>query len=259
MWKTQITNINNNKMYIYGYDLLELMQDCSFADVVLIMATGHMPKLHQKKLMEAILISCCDQGVYPPSTNATRFVASCGVPLQASVAAGILGFGEYHGGAIEACAKLLQQTVQDSLDNSVETTAYRVVAEYKDRNRRIPGFGHAYFDSDPRSKKLLEIADSCISPHPHIDLLRAIENVFSSQRERPLAANINGAIGAAISDLGIDWRMGRGIFIVSRAIGLVCHALEEVKGGTKYKKIGAKDIDYQGPPPRDIPLRIEPS
>lgn len=259
MWKTRITKLEGGKIYVRGYELTELMRNCSFADVVLLMTTGRMPSLHEKKVMEAILVSCCDQGPYPPSTNATRFVASCGVPLQTAVAAGILAFGDYHGGAIENIAELLQEKVASLGGRSTEEMASEIVREHKERKERIPGFGHAYFEIDPRCKTLLEVAETSISPHPHIDLLVALEGKLSSGGERRLAANINGAIGAAISDLGIDWRMGRGIFIISRSIGLVTHAVEEVELGTKYKKIDPETVAYDGPENREIPLRLEPS
>lgn len=259
MWKTSITNLKGGEIHIRGYELTDLMRNCSFADIVLLMITGKIPELNERRLMEAILVSCCDQGAYPPSTNVTRFVASCGVPLQASVAAGMLAFGDYHGGAIENCAKLLQEKVQLVGDGGLKKLASQIARDFKERGERIPGFGHAYFETDPRSKSLLKIADDCISSHPHIDLLLAIEAELSLGKDKPLAANINGAIAAAISDLGIDWHVGRGIFIISRSIGLIVHAVEEIKMGTKYKKIDPKDVEYVGPEKRDVPLRLESS
>jgi citrate synthase len=92
-----------------------------------------------------------------------------------------------------------------------------------------------------------------------IDLLLTVEAELTSNKDKPLAANINGAIGAAISDLGIDWRMGRGIFIISRSIGLVAHAAEEVRMGSKYKKIDPEEVEYVGPEKHDMPIRLEPS
>lgn len=258
MWKTGITKLEDGKIYVQGYELTELIRHCSFADVVLLVATGEMPSLREKKLMEAILVSCCDQGPYPPSTNAARFVASCGVPLQAAVAAGVLAFGDHHGGAIENSAKLLQEKAASLGERSLEDLASEIVREHKERKERIPGFGHAYFEIDPRCKALLEIAENSLSPHPHIDLLSALEKELLSGGDKRLAANINGAIAAAISDLHIDWRMGRGIFIISRSIGLVAHAVEEIKFGQKYKKIDPEAVEYEGPENREIPLRREP-
>jgi citrate synthase len=171
----------------------------------------------------------------------------------------MLAFGDYHGGAIENCAKLLQEKVPLVGGRPLEDVASEIIRDHEQRKERIPGFGHAYFEIDPRCKTLLEIAENSISPHQHIDLLLAIETELSHGKNKPLAANINGAIGAAISDLGIDWRMGRGIFIISRSIGLVAHAVEEVKMGSKYKKIDPEEVEYVGPEKREMSLRLESS
>ena len=259
MWKTKITKLEGGQIYVKGYAITDLMANCSFGDIVLLMATGVMPSVHQRRVMEAMLVSCCDQGAYPPSTNATRFVASCGVPLQTAVAAGVLAFGDHHGGAIETCARLLQEKAPLLNQTGIEDVAAEIVEEHAGRKERIPGFGHAYFETDPRSKKLLEIANQGLSLHPHIDLLLAVERILASGKKKPLAANINGAIGAVISDLGIDWKMGRGIFIISRSIGLICHAAEEVKEGQVYKKIRPEDVEYAGPENRPVPRRPDPS
>ncbi len=259
MWNTYISNIEEGNIYVKGYELSELMEKCSFSDIVFLMTIGDLPKLSQKKLMEAILVSCCDQSIYPPSTNATRFVASCGVPLQAAVAAGILAFGDHHGGAIENCAKLLQENIIEAGGESTDEIAAKIIKVYRDNNERVPGFGHAFFERDPRSVKLLEIAESCISPRPHIDLLRSLEAELSRGKAKNIASNINGAIAASISDLGIDWRLGRGLFIISRSIGLVAHAAEETREGKKYRKTAMKNVEYLGPAKRTVPLRLEVS
>lgn len=259
MWRTEITKLVDGEIFIKGYELSELIKNCSFADMVLLMTTGNIPRLPEKKVMDAILVSCCDQGPYPPSTNATRFVASCGVPLQAAVAAGMLAFGDHHGGAIENCARLLQEWVKVADGRESQQIASLIIKEHRERNERLPGFGHAYFEIDPRCKALLAIAAQSISPHPHIDLLLALEAKLASGKDKPLAANINGAVGAAISDLSIDWKFARGIFLISRSIGLVAHAVEETKLGQKYKKIDSDAVEYLGPKKRKLPPRLEPS
>src|SRR5439155_1674419 len=59
------------------------------------------------RLMEAILVSFIDHGATPPSTLAARNTATTGAPLRACVAAGVLGFGRFHGGDIESCMQFL--------------------------------------------------------------------------------------------------------------------------------------------------------
>jgi citrate synthase len=221
MWKTAITKVDGEKILIRGYDLLKLMESLSFGDLVLLMITGKMPSLPQGKLMEAILVSCCDQGVLPPSTIAARFVASCGVSLQTAVAAGVLGFGEHHGGAIETCARLLQETIAIQNETNIDQLADEIVNDHVLRKRRVPGFGHAYVEKDARAVKFLQIAHKTIQPILHIQLLEAVKKRLVREKGNHLAANINGAAAAAISDLGIDWRFGKGAFIISRSLGLI--------------------------------------
>ena len=77
-----------------------------------LLLTGELPKGNEGRLVEAILVSCCEHSLASPSADAVRFVASSGVPLQAAVAAGVCSIGDTHGGAIEPCAKLLQGAVR---------------------------------------------------------------------------------------------------------------------------------------------------
>ena len=37
MWKTGITKLEGGKIYVQGYELTDLVRNCSFADVMLLM------------------------------------------------------------------------------------------------------------------------------------------------------------------------------------------------------------------------------
>ena len=71
--------------------------------------TGHSASVRPGigRLMEAILVSFIDHGATPPSTLAARNTATTGAAARACVAAGVLGFGRYHGGDIESCMQFL--------------------------------------------------------------------------------------------------------------------------------------------------------
>jgi citrate synthase len=168
--------------------------------------------------------------------------------LNAAVAAGILTIGDSHGGAIEACAKLLQEHAGEG---DPERTAARVVAEAREAKRRLPGFGHRMHGTDPRSVKLLEIAREDGLAGDHVALALAIEAELERQTGRRLPLNVDGAIAAVASEMGFDWRLGKGFFIVSRAAGLVAHAFEERAREKPMRKLADFTAVYDGPEPVD--------
>ena len=66
-WKTGITEISANEISIKGYDLAELMEKLSYAQVVYLLLKGELPGEAESQLMEAILVSSIDHGATPPS------------------------------------------------------------------------------------------------------------------------------------------------------------------------------------------------
>ena len=101
-WQTALTSIAPNKILIRGYPLDEMMGRLSFADAVYLLLMGELPTPAIGRMLNAVLVSSIDHGVTPPSTLATRNVATAGAPLKDCVAAGILAFGPRHGGDIES-------------------------------------------------------------------------------------------------------------------------------------------------------------
>src|SRR3989344_8341786 len=101
-YRTSITTHQDGRICVYGYDLIELSGEASFVRAIYLILKGEMPDKNSEKMLDAMLVIAIDHGLEPPSVVAARNVYSGGSPLQAAVAAGILSFGEYHGGAIEA-------------------------------------------------------------------------------------------------------------------------------------------------------------
>src|SRR5437016_9169124 len=133
-WRTALSAIEPNKILIRGYRVEELMERCSFGDVIYLTFTGELPKGNEGRILEMIAVSSTDHSFLAPSIDATRFVASGGVPLQAAVAAGIISLGDHHGGAIEQCAKLLQESVASS---GGAGSAREIVNDFRARHQRV--------------------------------------------------------------------------------------------------------------------------
>jgi len=247
--KTNITYIAPGKICIKGYNIVELMGRKSFAEIVYLILKGELPTAAEGRMMDAILTSSIDHGVTPPSSLAARTIVSGGNPLNAAVAGGILTIGESHGGAIEQCARILQEYA--SRDGSPELIAKDLVREYSAKKIRMPGFGHRLHKIDPRTIRLFEMAEKLKFSGKHQTLARAVENVFKKDG-KGLPINVDGAIAAVISDMGFDWRLGKGFFIISRTVGLVAHAHEERTREKPMRSFGLTEYDYDGPGPRTL-------
>ena len=115
-WRTAITDIKKGEIRVRGYDIREMMEKLSFSDAVFLILKGELPHKGESEMIRAILVSSIDHGVTPPSALSTRTVLSGGNPLNSAVAGGVLTIGDVHGGAIERCAKILQDWAKKSDD-----------------------------------------------------------------------------------------------------------------------------------------------
>jgi len=247
--KTSITKIEPNKITTRGYSQEDLIDNITFSEMVYLLLKGKMPNSKEAKMLNYILISFCDHGVTPPSTQSSRLIASSDSPMNAALAGGLLSFGKKHIGAIEDAMKLYQNVINDfnSFDkiDSFDKIASDIVEDYLNKGLKIPGFGHRYHDKDPRGTKIVKLAIEEDFVGPHLKLALAIEKELSKRKKTYL--NIDGTNGAVLSDMGFSSSLGFGIFMIGRIPGLIAHIHEEIteeEGFRKFCDIG--DIAYQG-------------
>ena len=142
-WKTSITKVEPNKLTTRGFKQEDLIGGISFSEMVYLLVKGNIPSGKNKKMLEAILVSFCDHGVTPPSTQSARLMASAGSPVNACVAGGILAFGENHAGAIENTMKNLQEAIKVSevYNRSSSEAAKYMLKNIKKRARKFQDSG----------------------------------------------------------------------------------------------------------------------
>jgi citryl-CoA lyase len=256
-WTTKITKVEPNRLITRGYRQEELIGNVSFADAVYLVLQGELPDEPSSRMMDALLTACIDHGVGPPSTVAARTVASGGVPLPTAVAAGIMAIGESHAGAIEKAARILQSGVEEMEEKKLtpDEMAERIVAEYKARKDRLPGYGHRVHTSDPRTERLFSLASEQGIAGKHVLLAQAIGSALANSLQRELPINVDGAIAAIVSDMGFDWRLGKAFFLIGRSAGLSAHVYEELTEQTPMRRMAEIDCEYAGPPEKDLPPR----
>ena len=139
MWKTRITKTEPNHIVTRGYKQEELIGTVPFSHVFFLLIKGRMPDKNEAVMIDALITSSIDHGVTPPSTHASRIVASAGVPLPTAVAAGILAVGDIHGGAIEDGARILQEWVKKMHEHgwNAEETAHNLLTSLKKDGKTI--------------------------------------------------------------------------------------------------------------------------
>jgi citryl-CoA lyase len=257
VWHTAITRIRPNEILVRGYALDELMGRLSFGECVYLILRGELPSPTIGRLFDAALVASIDHGVTPPSTLAARNVATSGAQLRSCVASGVLGFGMYHGGDIEACMRFLQDGLVKVREGSTFTgAAETVVRSYVEAGTRPPGFGHRIHTADPRASRLLQMAHELELDGEHVQMIRTIERVAAARPdagERPWPLNLDGAIAAVCGDLGFEPELGNALFLIARIPGLVAHVHEERSRQHPMRQIDPRRAEYDGPPPRRLP------
>ena len=112
--RTAISKVEPDKIVTRGYNQRDLIEKIRYSDMVFLLLKGRLPSIKEGKLFNHVLVSFCDHGATPPSTQTARLVASSGSPLNAAVAGALLSFGHKHAGAIEKTMELYQSKI-DSL------------------------------------------------------------------------------------------------------------------------------------------------
>ena len=255
-WRTGLTCIEPNKILMRGYPLDEVMGRLTFGESIYLLFMGEVPTPGIGSLMEAMLVSFIDHGATPPSTLAARNTATTGAPLRACIAAGVLGFGRYHGGDIESCMQFLDSglsLVRDGM--SYRDAAQKILEGCIESGEAIPGFGHRYHTRDPRAARLFQMALELEVDGAHLRMLRAIERALNATRPdgQRIPVNVDGAIAAVCADIGLAASVGHALFIISRVPGLIAQAREEQERERPMRQIDSTAVIYDGPRERRLP------
>ena len=251
--KTAISRVEEDKIVTRGYNQRDLIEKIRYSDMIYLLLKGRLPSPMEGKIFNHVLVSFCDHGVTPPSTQTARLVASSGSPMNTAVAGALLSFGHKHAGAIEKTMQLYQSRINSiyntgdsSLDNKqIASLAIDIYNEYINGDLKIPGFGHRYHNVDPRADKLMELVIKEGFIGPHIKLALALEDLINEKKQ--IRLNVDGANAAILSDLGFTPDLGLGVFIIGRTPGIIAHIHEENMEEEEFRRFcDLDDIIYEG-------------
>lgn len=227
IWKEEPSDENPylaKRCRCHGFDILELAQKRSFADVLFLLFQGELPNANQAKLLETLMISFINLG---PRHPATRAAMNAGVGKTAPahilpVALSTLS-GSHLGGeeVIEAMQFLRRKRKFSPTD----------IAGKLLKNPRppegdwhlAPGFGSRFGDIDPMPQ---QVASLLLSLPGDWKTLQWGDNFSKTIMPLDLGWLSTGLIAAVLCDLGFHPRAGAGIFQIISAPGLLAHGLE---------------------------------
>jgi citrate synthase len=160
--------------------------------------------------------------------------ATCGVGLNNALATGVNMLGDVHGGAGEQAVELYH-AIDESGDLVASLKKWRAV-----HSPFLPGFGHRFHKPvDPRAPRLLELVDQAmeegICTGCYATIGRQIEAALASEKGRPVPMNIDGATAVIFAELGFEAPLARGLFCLSRSVGILAHAWEQQQQGGRNK------------------------
>ncbi|HLX80208.1 MAG TPA: citryl-CoA lyase [Burkholderiales bacterium] len=224
---TKIAHHTTEAIYVRGASLVDdLIGKLSFTEMMYFQLLGAKPTPAQTRILDAVLVTLMEHGLTPSVIVSRLIYDSCPEAVQAAVAAGLLGVGSTFIGTMEGCAKNLEEILAAPEGEAARARA--VARRFRDSKAPIPGFGHPHHKpDDPRSPRLLAIAEEAGVPGRHIRALRLLAKEVDAAWGRHLTINATGAIAALLGEIGVPQEVARGIAVVSRAAGLVGHIREE--------------------------------
>jgi citrate synthase len=264
-WSTAIIEMKPGMIRYRGYAIEDLIGRVSFAEMVYLMTRGELPHPEAAKLLEAALVAAVDHGPQAPSIAAARMAISCGVGINNAMASAVNMLGDMHGGAGEQCVALYNAIAERlgggpaSERRLADAVAAEIAALAERGVGHVPGFGHRFHPRDPRAPRLLELVDAAAATGAvsgrFAAIGRAVEARLEAEKGRPIPMNIDGATGVVFAELGFPPPLCRGLFVLSRSVGALAHAFEELSSGTRNKGPIPRHLiwTYTGPPARTLP------
>ena len=261
-WRTSIIDMSPGVIRYRGYPIEQLIGRVSLPHMIWLMTRGELPSDGQAFLLDAALMAAVDHGPQAPSIAIARMASTCGVGLNNAMASAVNVLGDVHGGAGEQAVELYQAIASrleqgEAMESAVKAGLDQAIAAH---GKFVSGFGHRFHPVDPRAPRLLELVDQAAGAGDvsgrFARIARAVESELAARKGgKRIPMNIDGATAVIYAELGFPAPLARGLFCLSRSVGILAHAWEQTQQGGRNKgPIPRQYIwTYDGPPERTLP------
>ena len=261
-WRTSIIEMSPGVIRYGGYPIQDLIGNVGFAQMIWLMTRGELPSAAQGRLLDAALMAAVDHGPQAPSIAIARMAATCGVGLNNAMASAVNVLGDVHGGAGEQAVQMYRAIAErlDGGESFEAAVAGGLDAAIEAHGKFVSGFGHRFHNTDPRAGRLLELVDEAaregVVDGRYARIARGVEDELARRKGgRRIPMNIDGATAVIYAELGFPAPLARGLFCLSRSVGILAHAWEQTQQGGRNKGPIPRDYlwRYDGPPLRAVP------
>lgn len=263
-WRTSIIDMAPGVIRYRGYPIEQLIGRVGLPHMIWLMTRGELPTDRQAFLLDAALMAAVDHGPQAPSIAISRMAATCGVGLNNAMASAVNVLGDVHGGAGEQAVELYEFIAShldrgEAMEPAVRAGVDAAVAAH---GKFVAGFGHRFHPVDPRAPRLLQLVDEAAQRGEisgrFARIARAVESELATRKAgKRIPMNIDGATAVIYAELGFPAPLARGLFCLSRSVGILAHAWEQSQQGGRNKgPIPRQYIwNYDGPAERAVPVR----
>ena len=255
-WRTSIIDMEPGRIAFRGVPVQDLIGNTTFPEMIWRLLRTDLPSAAQAKLLECALVAAVDHGPQAPSIAISRMAVTCGLPLNGAMASAVNTLDDVHGGAGEQAVELYLDIARREDAGAASDAAIAAgLAEFRaQRGKFIAGFGHRFHKPvDPRAPRLMAcVADAkaagAVSGR-YAAIAQGVEQALFAEKGRAVPMNIDGATAVIYAELGFAPPLARGLFCLSRSVGILAHAWEQMQQGGRNK----------GPTPKRFLFTYEPA
>lgn len=259
-WTTEIIEMRPGMIRLRGYEIQDLIGRVSFPAMIWLMLRGELPSEAQAELLGIALGAAVDHGPQAPSIAIARMAATCGVGINSAMASAINVLGDVHGGAGEQALSFFGE-IAAAMDGGAaldDAVSARVVKFFAEEKGYVPGLGHRFHPVDPRAPRLLdlvrEFAARGVVNGRFAAIAEAVEADVAKRKGKRIPLNIDGATAVIYGELGFPPPLTRGLFVLSRSVGILAHAWEQSQRPDRNKGPLPREWlwVYEGQPKREL-------
>jgi len=233
-----------------GYPASELAeQGYQVEHVVGLLWLGRLLNAQEVAVIRRILMLTADHGPCVSGAFTTIMAACAGIPLAQSVAAGLLMIGPRFGGAVSDAAQYFRYGVEQNMEVD------QFLAYMKKEVGPVPGIGHrvkSLRNPDKRVQSLIACVREQEMSTPCLDFALEVEKKTTIKKDN-LILNVDGAMGAILTDMGFPPEALNGFFVLARTIGFTGHWLDQKRQGSRMIRIFKWLIRYATPSRKPVP------